>query len=110
MLLGFDTIANYIDSAKLPLTPDATAVELLEMTTVAVDESVTFTSVEETTIAGKPAARVDFSTPAFEGTAWLITYDDERLITIQLLAAPGEAERWQQIALDIMATAAFTSE
>jgi len=109
ILFSFGTIADYIDDANLPLTPDATAVELLEMTTVAVAGSVDFTTVEETTLAGKSAARVDFSTSAFAGTAWLIT-DGDNLITVQLLAAPGEVEKWQQIALNVIDTATYAPQ
>lgn len=110
ILVSFGTVEDYMQDVNLPPTLNVSPLQLLQATTQVVGDSVTFTDIETTFIGDHPAARVDFSTPDFAGTAWLVTDDNERLITIQLLAAVGEVEQWQQTALYIAQTAAFAPQ
>ncbi len=110
ILYSFGTVEDYMQDVNLPPSLNISPLQLLQATTLVVGDSVTFTEVETTFIGDLPAARVDFSTPTFAGTAWMISYPDDRLITVQLLAAVGEVEQWQQIALDVAETAAFAPQ
>jgi len=105
ILVTMSSADDYIKQAQLPAKADATPLELLQLTIKAVGENgITFATPEATTVGDKQAARVDFTSKAFEGTAWLIEYQKGAIIAVQMLTAPGETQRWQPTALAIAAS------
>lgn len=101
IFIGFSAAADFIKEAKLPLKDDASPLEILQGTMKAVGDSIKFGTPEQTSVGDKLAARVDFSSTEFEGTAWLIQYQKGALIAVQMLAAPGESAQWQSTTLAI---------
>ncbi len=99
---------EYIKQAQLPLTVDASPLELLQMTIKAVGDTMKFGVPQTTTVADKRAASVDFTGQGFEGTAWMIEYQKGAIITVQLLTAPGESSQWQSTILAIIASVKST--
>jgi len=101
LLVTVSATGDYIKQAKLPITVDATPLEILQSTIKVVGATIKFGTPEATSLGDKAAARVDFTGEGFEGTAWLIEYQKGALITVQLLTAPGESSRWQSVVLAI---------
>ncbi len=106
--VSFSATADFIKAAQLPLKEDASPLELLQATMKAAGSSIKFGTPEQTSVGDKRAARVDFSSTDYEGTAWLIESQKGALVAVQMLAAPGEAAQWQSITLAIAQSARST--
>lgn len=105
ILVTMSNADDYIKQAQLPAKADATPLELLQLTLKSVgDSGTTFATPEATVVGDKQAARVDFKSKEFEGTAWLIEYQKGAIVAVQMLAAPGESQYWQSTALAIAAS------
>jgi hypothetical protein len=106
--VSFSATADFIKAANLPLKDDASTLEILQGTMKAVGDSIKFGTAEQTSVGDKLAARVDFSSTDFEGTAWLIEYQKGAMVAVQMLAAPGESAQWQATTLAIAQSARST--
>ncbi|MBZ0288176.1 MAG: hypothetical protein K8I30_11225, partial [Anaerolineae bacterium] len=103
ILIQIDRGEDVISDMDLPLEPDASAEKILQGAAKAASAAggIEFTPVTSTTIKDKPAGYTKFTSEEFEGLAWAVNYEPGYVMLIQVLAAPGEAHQWADLAIAI---------
>ncbi|MEO8608753.1 MAG: hypothetical protein ABI690_12760 [Chloroflexota bacterium] len=109
ILIQIDTTKNLISNMRLPLEDNASVEKILQAAVKAASSagSVEFTPVTSTVVDDEPAAFTQFSGPGFEGLAWVAEHDTFARMLIQVVAAPGEAEQWKDLALAVAEAATY---
>jgi hypothetical protein len=109
ILIQIDTPQNLIDQMELPIEPDASVEKMLQAAVKAASTAggIQFTPVTSTIVDDEPAAFTKFSGQGFEGLAWAAEHEQFATLLIQVLAAPGEADQWKDLALAVAAAATY---
>ena len=101
ILLTITTTQDYIDQKHLVVSDDATFPEILQA-------MMKYADPEAMIMRGKQAAHLDYQGDDFEGITWLVEVNEGVLIVVQMLAAPGEAQRWKPTVVAIIESALAT--
>jgi hypothetical protein len=103
ILIQVESTEKLINDMELPLEADASAEKILQGAAKAASSEggIEFAPVTSTTVKDKPAGYTTFTSKEFEGLAWAVEYEPGYVMLIQVIAAPGEAEQWEALAVAI---------